>query len=94
MLLIHHPASTQGIHHKRRKLLRWLIPSVLAPVAVPILVVQIAIARAGPVLKGKVVENPARTLRRSGTYRLDTRVVDLAGNVRTRAQVSEMVASK
>jgi len=47
--------STQ--HQRRaRKLWRWAIPAVLAGVAVPVAIVQIAIARAGPILKGRVVE--------------------------------------
>ncbi len=37
---------------------------------------------------------PGGDVQLSGTYRLDGRVVDLAGKVQTRAELSEMVASK
>ena len=35
---------------------RWAIPATLIAVALPVLIVQIAIARAGPILKGRVIE--------------------------------------
>jgi hypothetical protein len=43
-------------HRRIRKFWRWAIPAALIAVAVPVIVVQIAIARAGPILKGRVVE--------------------------------------
>jgi len=53
--LIQNQVSAQ---HRRKigKFWRWAIPAVLVGLVLPVLVVQIAIARAGPILKGRVVE--------------------------------------
>ncbi len=78
MPLIENQVSTQ---HRRRigKFWRWAIPAALAGIAVPVVVVQIAIARAGPILKGRVVE----TLRaRFGSeVQLDTLQVSIVHGV-------------
>ena len=55
MPLIQHQVPAQ---HRTRigKLWLWAIPAVVIGVLIPVAVVQIAIARAGPILKGRVVE--------------------------------------
>lgn len=55
--------------------MRWVIPAALIAIAVPIMVVQIAIRRAEPILKGRVVE----TLR--ARFGSDVQLDDLQVNV-------------
>lgn len=72
---------TQLIHGSggKRKIWRWVIPAAVVAVAVPLIVVQIAIARAGPILKGRVVE----TLRArfDSDVQLDTLKVSFDGGI-------------
>jgi hypothetical protein len=73
------PSPSTQKPRKLRKFWRWVIPAVLIGLLAPVVIVQIAIARAGPILKGRVIE----TLRaRFGSdVQLDTLAVSVLHGV-------------
>jgi hypothetical protein len=58
---------------------RWAIPAALVAIAAPVLILQIAIARAGPILKGRVIDT--LKARFGSDVQLDTLHVSIAHGV-------------
>ncbi len=55
-MLIQTPNSSERARARTSRALRWGIPVAVAAVVIPLIIVQLLIARAGPILKGRVVE--------------------------------------